>query len=76
MFSEAGYPEAFENTWSDRMIKGTAIFGTEEQVSEQIQELFSMGASDILVSIVEAGQNSRKSYERTMNILGELSKQF
>ena len=76
MFSEAGYPEAFENTWSNRMIEGTAIFGTEEQVSEQIQELFSMGASDILVSIVEAGQNSRKSYERTMNLLGELSKKF
>ena len=76
MFSEAGYPEAFENTWSDRMIEGTAIFGTEEQVSEQIQELFSMGASEILVSIVEAGQNSRKSYERTMNLLGELSKKF
>ena len=76
MFADAGYPEAFENTWSDRMIEGTAIFGTEDQVSKQIEDLFAMGASDILVSIVDAGNNSRKSYERTMNLLGELSKQF
>ena len=76
MFADAGYPEAFENTWSDRMIEGTAIFGTEEQVSKQIEDLFAMGASDILVSIVDAGDNSRKSYERTMNLLGDLSKKF
>ncbi len=76
MFAEAGYREAFENTWSDRMIEGTIIFGTEEQVSEQIEQLFDMGASDILVSIVDAGKNSRKSYERTMNLLGYLSQKF
>ena len=74
MFAAAGFPEASEGEWSDGMIQATAIYGNESQVADKLQELFSIGATEILVSLVLAGGDPGASRERTMRLLGQVSK--
>ena len=74
MFHDAGFPEAFEGVWSDGMINGTVISGTENEVAERIYGLFDMGATEILVSVVQAGESKNTSHERTLKLLGDISR--
>lgn len=73
MFAEAGFPEA-ENTgkWSDGMLQSVVISGSEEEVSRRIKQLFELGASELLVSIVAAGCEKRASWQRTANLLANI----
>ena len=74
MFHDAGFPEAFEGVWSDGMINGTVISGTEDEVAERIYGLLDMGATEILVSVVQAGESKDISQERTLKLLGDISR--
>ena len=73
MFEAAGYPEATEETWSDGMIAGTVLSGSEEQVKAGLQGLFDLGASEILVSPVHAGSDREASLARTLGLLAQVS---
>ncbi|HEU0020159.1 MAG TPA: LLM class flavin-dependent oxidoreductase [Dehalococcoidia bacterium] len=73
MFANAGYPEAAEETWSDAMIAGTVLSGSESGVKEGLQRLLDRGATEILVSIVTAGDHREASINRTMGVLAEVS---
>ncbi|MDA0735471.1 MAG: LLM class flavin-dependent oxidoreductase [Chloroflexi bacterium] len=74
MFAAAGYPEAAEETWSDAMIAGTVLSGSESRVKEGLQGLLDLGATEILVSVVHAGENREASIDRTMRVLAEVSR--
>ena len=74
MFAAAGFPEASNGEWSDGMIEATAIYGNESEVADKLQELFSMGATEVLVSPVMAGGDPEASRERTLKLLGQVSK--
>jgi alkanesulfonate monooxygenase SsuD/methylene tetrahydromethanopterin reductase-like flavin-dependent oxidoreductase (luciferase family) len=70
MLIAAGYAEAENGTWSDRMIDAVVLWGNEARVAERLHELFADGATEILASPVLAGSNQTASLERTMHLLG------
>jgi len=71
MLVASGYPEAKTGEWSDAMIDGVVIWGDEETVAQGIQELFAMGATEVLASPVTAGADRAASLDRTMKLLGQ-----
>jgi alkanesulfonate monooxygenase SsuD/methylene tetrahydromethanopterin reductase-like flavin-dependent oxidoreductase (luciferase family) len=74
MLADAGYPEAKEGKFSDRMIDGMVVHGSAEQVKERLRTLPSFGANELLASVIEP-KNDNKAYERTLQALGELARE-
>ncbi len=74
MFAAAGYPEAFDGAWSDGMIDGVALYGSEAQVGDKLKALLDMGAGEVLVSPVAAGSDRDASLNRTLRTVGEVSR--
>ena len=74
MLVAAGYPEASERGWSDAMIEGLLIYGDESRVGDQLRELLSMGATEILVSPVLAGNDQPAALDRTLRLLGQVAR--
>jgi F420-dependent oxidoreductase-like protein len=73
MLIAAGYPEAEQGTWSDRMIDAVVLWGNEARVEERLHELFAWGATEVLASPVPAGSNQPASLDRTMRLLGQVA---
>ena len=71
MLVASGFPEATEGVWSDAMSDGVVISGDEETVAQGIQELFEVGATEVLASPILAGADKAASLERTMKLLGQ-----
>jgi F420-dependent oxidoreductase-like protein len=71
MLVAAGYPEATEGVWSDGMIDGAVIWGDEEKCAEGVQQLFDLGATEVLASPISAGSDPAASVDRTMRLLGQ-----
>ena len=55
------------------MTEAVVLSGTEERVAERIAELFGLGISEIIVSVVTAGSNAVASRTRTLDLLSSLS---
>lgn len=70
MLIAAGFPEAENGTWSDRMIDAGVLWGDEMRVTERLHELFAWGATEILATPILAGRDRTASLERTMRLLG------
>jgi alkanesulfonate monooxygenase SsuD/methylene tetrahydromethanopterin reductase-like flavin-dependent oxidoreductase (luciferase family) len=75
MFTAAGFPEAAAGTWSDAMIEAIVLSGEESRVADRLQELFALGASEILVSPLLVGSDRAASLERTLRLVADLTKQ-
>jgi alkanesulfonate monooxygenase SsuD/methylene tetrahydromethanopterin reductase-like flavin-dependent oxidoreductase (luciferase family) len=73
MFHAAGFPEVSQGTWSDAMIDAVALWGDESRVVEAIAGLFTLGATEILVSPVPAGEDRAASLERTLRLLAKVA---
>ncbi len=71
MLVASGFPEAKTGQWSDAMIDGVVIWGDEETAAQGIQELFAMGATEVLASPITAGPDRVASLDRTMKLLGQ-----
>ena len=56
------------------MVDAVAVWGDERQVTEGINGLFSMGATEILASPVSAGGDREASRERTLEVLAKIAK--
>ncbi len=74
MFADAGYPEAVNGTWSDGMIDGVVLSGSEARVAERLREFAAWGGSEILASIVTAGKDRNGSRDRTLRLLGQVAR--
>ena len=74
MFIASGYPEASAGQWSDAMIDGTVFWGNEDQVASKLQGMLDMGATEVLVSPVAAGPDKAATVQRTLELVGHLSK--
>jgi F420-dependent oxidoreductase-like protein len=74
MLTAAGFPEASQGAWSDRMIETVLLSGDEARVADRLQELFSFGATEILVSPLAAGSDRAASLERTLRLVAEVGK--
>jgi F420-dependent oxidoreductase-like protein len=73
MLVAAGFPEATDGTWSDRMIDAVVLWGDETRVAERLQDLLANGATEVLVSPVVAGHDRAASLDRTMRLLGAVA---
>ena len=74
MFAAAGYPEAKETeSWSDGMLDAVVLSGDEETVAGRLRELFEWGSDEILVSMVTAGADRARSWDRTVRLLAQVS---
>ena len=73
MFTGAGFPEVSQGTWSDNMVDAVAVWGDESRVTEGLQGLFSMGATEILASPVPAGGDREASRDRTLAVLAKVA---
>ncbi len=73
MFTGAGFPEVSQGTWSDGMVDAVAVWGDESRVTEELQGLFSMGATEILASPVPAGGDREASRDRTLEVLAKVA---
>ena len=73
MFAAAGFPEASNGTWSDAMVDASVLWGNEEQVTEKLEGLFSLGVAEVLACIVPAGTDQNASQERTLQLLARAS---
>ena len=74
MLVDAGFPEVAETkAWSGEMIEAVALTGSEARVGDRLQEMFSLGATEVLVSPLVAGEDRAASYERTLRLLAEVS---
>jgi alkanesulfonate monooxygenase SsuD/methylene tetrahydromethanopterin reductase-like flavin-dependent oxidoreductase (luciferase family) len=71
MFIAAGFPEVSQGTWSDAMVDSVAAWGDESRVMESLQQLFSLGASEIMASPVPAGVDREASLDRTLRLLSQ-----
>lgn len=71
MLVAAGFPEATQGTWSDRMIDAAVLWGDEARVAERLRELLAWGATEVLASPVLAGPNQAASLDRTLRLLGQ-----
>ncbi|MQF90112.1 MAG: LLM class flavin-dependent oxidoreductase [SAR202 cluster bacterium] len=71
MLVASGFAEATQGVWSDAMSDGVVISGNEETVALGIQELFTVGATEVLASPILAGADKGASLERTIKLLGQ-----
>ena len=74
MFAAAGFPEASNGTWSDGMIDATVLWGNESQVARKLEGLLALGATEVLASPIPAGTDREASLDRTLRLLGQVSK--
>jgi F420-dependent oxidoreductase-like protein len=74
MLVDAGYPEAKEGAWSDAMLDAVAAMGSEKTVTSRTQEIFSWGIGEIIADPIPAGQDSRGSARRALELLASLSR--
>jgi F420-dependent oxidoreductase-like protein len=74
MLMAAGFPEASQGVWSDAMIETVVMSGNESRAAERLHELFSFGATEILVSPLAAGSDRAASLERTLRLVAEAGK--
>ena len=74
MLRDAGFPEASDGGWSDAMIDAVVFWGDETKVAARVQEMFSFGAAEVLVSPIAAGEDEGGSIHRTTRLIAELSK--
>ena len=73
MFAAAGFPEAMETgAWSDRLLDAVLIAGPEDLVASRLNQFFDWGASELLVSVITAGPDTKASWERTVALVASL----
>ena len=76
MLIDAGFPEAAQGDWSDAMVDEVVFWGDETRVAEKIKGMFSLGASEVLVSPIGAGPRPgrvRTSYNPATGRAGQES---
>ena len=55
------------------MIDAVALWGDEARVTEALAGLFALGATEVLVSPVPAGDDRAASLERTLRLLSQVA---
>ena len=74
MFADAGFPEAQRNAqWSEPMIDAVVAHGDELTVATRLRQVLQWGATEVLVSVVTAGPDRGRSWERSIRLVAGMS---
>ena len=69
----AGFPEAQQGEWSDRMLDGLVIHGSEGTVAARLQSfLATAGADQLVASFLPTGSDGKAGLERAMRLVASL----
>jgi F420-dependent oxidoreductase-like protein len=71
MLARAGLEEAKKGQWTDALIDRVIAWGSEQKVADRIGELFDLGADEVLVRPVGAGDAREEVIQRTINSVAE-----
>ncbi len=74
MWQSAGYPEAKDGTFSDRMRETLVISGDAESVATRIREISSYGVDEVIMMPLLL-ENDHTARDRTVELLGSLAKE-
>ena len=69
MFTDAGFPEVSEGTWSDAMVDATVIWGNEEQIQAKMKQWVSNGFGELMAHPVIVGPNRETALQATMEVI-------
>lgn len=69
MFTDAGFPEVSEGTWSDAMVDATVIWGNEEQIQTKMKQWLSYGFGELMAHPVIVGPNRETVLQATMEVI-------
>lgn len=72
MWQDAGYEEAAQGTFSERMARALVISGDEDEVERRIRDMSAGGAGEIIADIVVL-RDEPESMDRTVSLLGRLA---
>ena len=75
MYRDAGFPEAAEGTFSDRLVDELAVWGDEDTVRDRLSQLPALGIDEVLVSIANLGDEDPTAMERTLELLGTMARE-
>jgi alkanesulfonate monooxygenase SsuD/methylene tetrahydromethanopterin reductase-like flavin-dependent oxidoreductase (luciferase family) len=74
MFAAAGYPEARQSTWSDRMVEAVVLHGTEDACRRKVETFMqTSGCDEIILSIMLVGADRDAALQRALKWVGALS---
>ncbi len=74
MWQDAGFPEAKEGTFSDRMREALVISGDAETVATRLREISSFDVDEIIAMPLSVPED-KASAARTVELLGALAKE-
>ena len=75
MFTDAGFPEVAEGTWSDAMVDATVIWGNEEQIQAKMKQWLSYGFGELMAHPVIVGTNRETALLATMEVIATAAQQ-
>jgi alkanesulfonate monooxygenase SsuD/methylene tetrahydromethanopterin reductase-like flavin-dependent oxidoreductase (luciferase family) len=73
MFEAAGFPEAREGQWSDRMIDAVVVHGQESAVVERLQQLRGACGGELMVTPISVGTDHDASSQRVLRLVADLA---
>jgi alkanesulfonate monooxygenase SsuD/methylene tetrahydromethanopterin reductase-like flavin-dependent oxidoreductase (luciferase family) len=74
MFAAAGYPEARQGTWSEKMVQAVVLHGTEDMCRKKLDAFMQTSECDeIILSIMLVGADRDAALQRALSWVGALS---
>lgn len=77
LFERAGLVEEgwdATNGWSPELVDAVVPWGDAERIAQAVEGYFAAGADEVVLSPVGVGTDPEASYERTLEVLGELAR--
>lgn len=73
MLKDAGYPEALEGKWSDRLIDEVILWGSADKVASRLREFTDAGAAELLLKPLALANDPAGSVDRTLAAIANLA---
>jgi F420-dependent oxidoreductase-like protein len=73
MLQAAGYEEAADEEFTDRMADGLIISGSANEVGDRVRSIGEYGVDEMLAAIVQLPEGGSETRRHTLELLGEIA---
>ena len=73
VFTAAGFPEINQGICSNAMVDAVVLWGSESRVADRLMEMFSFGATEVVVSPLPVGEDETDSVDRIFRLLAQVA---